>query len=66
MSNSDVSKQILMICSTVRIWVLVTGQEQILTINVTGHFDRRPIGRYFEPCILRRFFSGYSSFYLLL
>ena len=31
MSNSDVSKQILMICSTVRICVLVTSEEQILT-----------------------------------
>ena len=31
MSNSDVSKQIIFICSTVRICVLVTGQEQILT-----------------------------------
>ncbi len=31
MSNSDFSKQILMICSTVRICVLVTGEEQILT-----------------------------------
>ena len=31
MSNSDVSKQILMICFTVRMCALVTGQEQILT-----------------------------------
>ncbi len=38
MSESDVSKQILMICSTVRTCVLVSGQ-----------FDCRPIGRYFEP-----------------
>ncbi len=30
MPNSDVSKQILMICFTVRICVLVTGQGQIL------------------------------------
>ena len=54
MSNSDVSTQILMICSTVRIYVLVTGQEQILTelksSQLTGRFDRRPISRYFDPC----------------
>ena len=31
MSNGDVSKQILMICSIVRICVLVNGREQILT-----------------------------------
>ena len=36
MSNSDVSKQILIICSTVRICVLVTSQKQILTVDLSA------------------------------
>ena len=49
MLNSNVSKQICMICSTVRICVLMTGQEHILTELKSSHFDRRPVGRYPEP-----------------
>ena len=33
-------------------------------IKLTGHFDRRPTGRYFEPCIIYNIIT-YKDFLLM-
>ena len=40
----------LIVCFIVSVSVSMTGQKQILT----GHFDRRPISHYFDPCMTSR------------
>ncbi len=63
MSNSNVTKQIRMICSIVRIpYMRISDRSRTdfdrAKIKLTGHFDRRPISRYFEPCYKTKFESS--------
>ncbi len=47
-------KQILMICSTICSYTRISDRSRTdfdrAKIKLTGHFDRRTIGRCFEPC----------------